>query len=179
MFLDDDRYSEWINMSLTTMSAPTLPLHDINLLIHVDHWNPFGVLGPHEASLGETKVRVVRAFLPEAREAWVVDLSQGEPGVRISMERIHPDGLFECVFPDRWRAASRIAWRVEDHEGHSWEFVDPYQFGPVLTDFDLHLLGEGTHYRNFERLGAHLRDARGVPWRPLRRLGPQRACASA
>ena len=25
---------------------------------------------------------------------------------------------------------------------------------PALTDFDLHLLGEGTHYRVFDRLGA-------------------------
>ena len=94
------------------------------------------------------------------------------------MERIHPDGFFEAVFPDRPDAFPyRLA--VENHEGHSWEFVDPYQFGPVLTDFDLHLLGEGTHYRNFERLGAHLRDARGVPRGPLRRLGPERACGSA
>ncbi|MBV8265362.1 MAG: 1,4-alpha-glucan branching enzyme, partial [Planctomycetaceae bacterium] len=148
-------------MSLTTMSAATLPLHDINLLIHVDHWNPFSVLGPHETSLGETKVRVVRAFLPEAREAWVVDLSQGEPGVRISMDRIHPDGLFECVFPD-CRGPFPYHLALEDYEGYSSEFVDAYQFGPVLTDFDLHLLGEGTHYRNFERLGAHIREHEGV-----------------
>ena len=26
----------------------------------------------------------------------------------------------------------------------------------MLTDFDLHLLGEGTHFRNYERLGAHI-----------------------
>ncbi len=26
----------------------------------------------------------------------------------------------------------------------------------LLTDFDLHLLGEGTHYRGYEKLGAHL-----------------------
>src|SRR5205807_3673940 len=50
---------------------------------------------------------------------------------------------------------------VEDHEGHAWQFVDAYTFGPVLTDFDLHLLGEGTHYRNYERLGAHLREHQG------------------
>jgi 1,4-alpha-glucan branching enzyme len=30
-----------------------------------------------------------------------------------------------------------------------------------LTEFDLHLLGEGTHYRNYERLGAHLRTHQG------------------
>ena len=50
---------------------------------------------------------------------------------------------------------------VENADGHSWDFVDPYQFGPVLTDFDLHLLGEGTHYRNYERLGAHIRTHQG------------------
>ena len=94
------------------------------------------------------------------------------------MERIHPDGFFEAVFPDRSDAFPyRLA--VENHEGHAWEFVDPYQFGPVLTDFDLHLLGEGTHYRNFERLGAHLRDHEGFRGRPFRRLGPERACGSA
>src|SRR5207302_2961127 len=35
------------------------------------------------------------------------------------------------------------------------EIDDPYRYGRVLTDYDLHLLGEGTHYRSFEKLGAH------------------------
>jgi 1,4-alpha-glucan branching enzyme len=35
------------------------------------------------------------------------------------------------------------------------EVDDPYRYGPVLGDFDLHLLAEGTHQRAFERLGAH------------------------
>ncbi len=32
----------------------------------------------------------------------------------------------------------------------------------LLSDFDLHLLSEGTHYRNWEKLGAHLRRVDGV-----------------
>jgi 1,4-alpha-glucan branching enzyme len=32
----------------------------------------------------------------------------------------------------------------------------------LLTDFDLHLLAEGTHYRTYEKLGAHLRERSGV-----------------
>ena len=32
----------------------------------------------------------------------------------------------------------------------------------LLTDFDLHLLAEGTHYRTYEKLGAHLREVGGV-----------------
>ncbi len=32
---------------------------------------------------------------------------------------------------------------------------------PFLTDYDLHLLAEGTHYRSYEKLGAHLVDVDG------------------
>jgi len=32
----------------------------------------------------------------------------------------------------------------------------------LLTEFDLHLLAEGTHYRTYEKLGAHLRRVGGV-----------------
>ncbi len=39
---------------------------------------------------------------------------------------------------------------------------DPYAFPPMLTDYDLHLLGEGTHWQSYERLGAHLRTVDGV-----------------
>jgi 1,4-alpha-glucan branching enzyme len=38
---------------------------------------------------------------------------------------------------------------------HIVEIDDPYRYGRVLTDFDLHLFGEGTHLRIFEKLGAH------------------------
>jgi 1,4-alpha-glucan branching enzyme len=149
-----------MSLTTTTTKAPTTSVDDVNRLIHADHWDPFGVLGQHDLPEGAPEGRVVRAFLPEARAAWVVDLSRGEPGSRVEMDRVHADGLFECAFPGRSGAFPyRLA--VEDYHGHSWEFVDAYQFGPVLTDFDLHLLGEGTHYRNFERLGAHLREHEG------------------
>src|SRR3954462_6819408 len=142
-------------MSVTSPSVFHPSLDDINLLVHANHWNPFSLLGPHEVGSGDSRAWVVRAFLPEARDAWVVDLTQGEPGFRVPMDRLHPDGLFEGVFADsQGKLKYRLA--VENYQGHGWEFVDAYQFGPVLTDFDLHLLGEGTHYRNFERLGAHL-----------------------
>jgi 1,4-alpha-glucan branching enzyme len=32
---------------------------------------------------------------------------------------------------------------------------------PFLTEFDLHLLGEGAHYRSYEKLGAHLTEYQG------------------
>ena len=35
------------------------------------------------------------------------------------------------------------------------EIDDPYRYGQVLTDFDLHLFGEGNLFRAFERFGSH------------------------
>src|ERR1019366_3430352 len=39
---------------------------------------------------------------------------------------------------------------------------DPYRFPPVLSDFDLYLLGEGTHQRIYDKLGAHPMTLDGV-----------------
>ncbi|MDX2039448.1 MAG: 1,4-alpha-glucan branching protein GlgB [Isosphaeraceae bacterium] len=140
----------------THVSATAAP-DDLARIVHSSHWDPFRVLGVHPVESGQ----VIRAFLPEAAEAWVVDLTNGEPGLRVSMQRVHEHGFFESVFPKR---TGSIPYRlaVRNAEGHSWEFVDPYSFSPVLTDFDLHLLGEGTHFRNFRKLGAHLITHEGV-----------------
>jgi 1,4-alpha-glucan branching enzyme len=35
------------------------------------------------------------------------------------------------------------------------ELEDCYRFAPILSDFDLYLLGEGTHMDLYEKLGAH------------------------
>ncbi len=135
--------------------------NDLDQVLHSSHWDPFGILGIHALGGNGQPGRIIRAYMPEARRAWVVDLSKGEPGQRVAMERIHPDGFFVAVFRDaREDFPYRLA--VEDHEGHSWEFVDPYRFGPVLTQFDLHLMGEGTHYKNYEKLGAHIITHEGI-----------------
>ena len=39
---------------------------------------------------------------------------------------------------------------------------DPYRFPLQLSDFDLHLIGEGRHYDTYHKLGAHLRTVEGV-----------------
>src|SRR5207237_221027 len=44
---------------------------------------------------------------------------------------------------------------ISYHAGNTLVVDDPYRYGRVLTDFDLHLFGEGTHHRAYEKLGAH------------------------
>jgi 1,4-alpha-glucan branching enzyme len=121
--------------------------------------DPFAVLGPHrdEGSRGT----VVRAFLPAAR---AVDVIVRADGTAHPMAPREPAGVFEVVVGDRSpESRGRDLSPVPDYRlrvtypgDHVLEIDDPYRYGRVLTDFDLHLLGEGTHYRSFEKLGAHL-----------------------
>tara|TARA_R110002073_G_scaffold4803_2_gene30452 strand:- start:1745 stop:3934 length:2190 start_codon:yes stop_codon:yes gene_type:complete len=48
------------------------------------------------------------------------------------------------------------SYRLRGSDGtRSWEYDDPYRFGRVLGDMDIHLIGEGTHRRLWHALGAH------------------------
>jgi 1,4-alpha-glucan branching enzyme len=88
------------------------------------------------------------------------------------LERVDPRGLFEGPV-----AGERQPVRYRCQAGHyAWEVTDPYSFGPVLGPIDDFLIGEGTHHRLFDKLGAHVIDhegARGVHfavWAPNARL---------
>jgi 1,4-alpha-glucan branching enzyme len=112
---------------------------------------------------------VVRAFLPEAKEASVVPEAPGS--VEVQMRLVHKAGLYEAVFlsdPERFN----YQLRMKDRSGQVISRHDPYAYPPLLTDYDLHLFSEGRHYRAYEVLGAHLRrsdDVEGVQfavWAP-------------
>jgi 1,4-alpha-glucan branching enzyme len=105
--------------------------------------DPFGYLGPHPLSGGGF---VVRAIHPAARSVEI-----RLPGDRIVPMTADGAGVFEARVDD----ASDYRLRIAYHSGHVLEVDDPYRYGRVLTDFDLHLLAEGTHHRAFEKLGSH------------------------
>ena len=139
--------------------APTLPDEQILRIVHADHWDPFSVLGPHVVAESGSPGVAIRAFLPHAEQAWIVE-GDGS-GAAPAMTRIHETGLFEAVLPGRERVPTyRI--RTVDAHGRTAEQHDPYAFGPLLTDFDLHLFREGTHYKNYEKLGSHVTANDGV-----------------
>src|ERR1700750_2523460 len=114
------------------------------------HSAPFHYLGLHE----EGGRNVVRAFLPEASNVMAI----GEHGEAAPLARIHDAGLVAGAFPNGskgYQLRARFGDRVVDLE-------DPYRFPPVLTDFDLYLLGEGTHQRLYDKLRAHPMTLDGV-----------------
>ena len=137
---------------------------EIEQIIHLEHSDPFHILGAHPLEIpsqtgNPEKAVAIRAFLPEAQAAWVVE--NDNPKVPFPMEKLHPDGFFQAIFRDRSELFS-YQLRILDHEGQPYQFIDPYTFPPVLTEFDLHLIGEGSHYRKYEKLGAHPREIQGI-----------------
>ncbi|MEA2991387.1 MAG: 1,4-alpha-glucan branching enzyme [Alphaproteobacteria bacterium] len=120
-------------------------------IIEGRHSDPFHYLGLHV----EDDVPVVRAFLPDAAQVAVVD----EQGHESELDRIHDAGLFAGHLANgsrRYRLRARYGEQVVELE-------DPYRFPPVLTEFDLYLLSEGTHLHLYDKLGAHPLVMEGVP----------------
>jgi len=77
------------------------------------------------------------------------------------MRRIHPGGLYEAVCPVNGSQPQYLL-QVAEESGKKVIMQDPYAFPPMLTDFDLYLLGEGRHWRCYNKLGAQLCARNGV-----------------
>jgi 1,4-alpha-glucan branching enzyme len=121
----------------------TLLTPEAYAVIEGRHSDPFRYLGPHI----ENGSSVVRVFLPDAEGVAVID----EQGRESDLQRIHDAGLFEGHLRNgsqHYRLRARYGER-------QIEIEDPYRFPPILSDFDLYLLGEGTHVHLYDKLGAH------------------------
>jgi 1,4-alpha-glucan branching enzyme len=137
---------------------------EIEEIVHAEHSDPFHILGAHPVETGSVSGKskmgiAIRAFLPEAQHAWVVpDTEASSP---LPMELLHRDGFFQALLKNRQEQLP-YQLRVVTHEGQTLQFPDPYVFPPLLTEFDLYLMGEGSHYQKYEKLGAHQREVNGV-----------------
>ena len=121
--------------------------HDVLALVRGAHADPFAVLGPHDTPAG----LAIRAFWPRARAIDVVS-PEGAPIAPLAV--VDAEGLFAAVLPGRAREGIDYRLRITDDGDHVFTLDDPYRYGPVLTDFDLYLMAEGTHVRAFDKLGA-------------------------
>lgn len=113
-------------------------------IIEAKHHDPFSVLGRHIIN----KQIVIKTFLPYAE---TVRLNADGP----YFDRIPGTDLFECR-PEQLAADRHYQLFWIDKDGHSHHEYDPYDFGPLLPEFDQHLFGEGRHWHIYQKLGAHL-----------------------
>jgi 1,4-alpha-glucan branching enzyme len=133
------------------MAKPSETLIDPQVaraIVEGAHGDPFSVLGLHEKAGQLT----LTAFVPGADRLRVLASAEVEATPV-------PDfpGLFTA--PMARREPYRL--RAEGH-GATWEFDDAFRFGPILGEMDEYLLGEGTHKRIWQVLGAHPMTHEGV-----------------
>ena len=135
--------------------------------------DPFAVLGPHRRRTAASSC--ARSSRPRARSS----CGWSRPASCVPMaQRAAGRALRGCRSSrapgERRSARPDYRLRITFPGDHVVEIDDPYRYGRVLTDFDLHLFGEGTHYRI-------VREARRAPHhgrhdhrRALRGVGAQR-----
>ena len=135
----------------TTQHAPAAG--EAARLARGEHHDPHAILGTHPADGGT----IVRAYHPDATSAALVAPNGGTA----PMDPLG-DGLWAGLVPDL--APGQFGYRIRFGfpDGNSWELDDPYRFAPTLGEVDLHLIGEGTHERLYDVLGAHPRTHQGV-----------------
>lgn len=106
------------------------------------HGDPFAVLGFHRTPEGG---RIV-ALVPDAERLWVIGNEDGRE------RELQP--ISAGVFCGKWEGGG---YRLRARNAlATWDFEDPYRFGPVLGAIDEYLIGEGTHLRLWQVLGAHV-----------------------
>ncbi|WP_152612987.1 1,4-alpha-glucan branching protein GlgB [Tateyamaria sp. ANG-S1] len=122
---------------------------DVDALLEACHDRPFDVLGVHTTDGVTWCVALVV-------DATALMATGGADAV--SLPRLEGP-LFAGPVPDA-ATAHRLTAIYAD--GVEWQFDDPYRFGPVLTDVDQYLIGEGSHRQLWQALGAHVTEMDGV-----------------
>ena len=135
-----------------------LPRDEVSRFVRGIHSDPFRVLGPH--CVGDDLE--IRVFRPDARSVDI--LLDREPDKPIAAERIEQEGFFSATIAGANRDLQYHV-RITDRDGSQHVTRDPYQYGPIMGQVDLHLFAEGQHWKIYEKFGAHLRtigDAAGA-----------------
>jgi 1,4-alpha-glucan branching enzyme len=141
--------------SMSQAAAGSATTKDIEAILSGRHDDPFAVLGVHPVGAD----LLARCFIPGASEVTAFTLAGDEIG---ELTRLHEHGFFEGQLSIDARQPVRYRAR---NPGGEWWVTDPYSFGPVLGPMDDYYIGEGSHLRLFDKMGAHVIDhegARGV-----------------
>lgn len=124
-------------------------------------YDPFAVLGRFETKAGS----FIRTFLPGAHGVDVVACADGRHLGTLSAGQ--PEGLFTGWVDSSEPYRFRIHWPDADQDTE-----DPYSFGLLLSETDLHLFNEGRLFRLAFTLGANpvtidgVRGTRFAVWAP-------------
>ncbi len=128
---------------MTKAGAPhPLDRDTVVRLLSASHDDPFAVLGPHR----------------HGRATWVTVIDPGADRLAAVIgDKNYPLGRVEgALFCGKVPAGKPYRLRGTGADGVTWTYDDAFRFGPVLSDLDEYLLGEGTHQDLWRALGAHV-----------------------
>ena len=128
---------------------PHMNQSDVDALLGARHDRPFDVLGVHKTG----------------RAAWCIALAPGATRLAATVGRktVELDRIDGPLFGGQVPVSKFTHTLTATHDdGSTLTYEDPYRFGPVLTDMDQYLIGEGTHRHLWRVLGAHVIEQDGV-----------------
>jgi len=132
----------------------------IDRILNADYGDPFSILGMHVEGKGRAHHLVVRALQPGAEKVAVVDIKARKEVAELP--RIRDEGVFAGVVEGRMEPFAYRLRVTPEGGGAPYDCEDPYRFGAVLGELDVHLLSEGNHLRAFDKMGAHVTTMDGV-----------------
>src|SRR3954447_6899327 len=137
---------------MSSFEITGVPVDELNLFLAGAHPDPFRILGPHRT--GDDLV--VRIFRPDAMEAAIIVGEQ-----KFAADRLRPEGFFQATLPGM-RRDTGYQIHLTGWDGSTAVVHDPYAYGLIMGEVDLHLFSEGNHHQLYEKFGAHLRTIAGV-----------------
>jgi len=129
-------------------------MHELMQIIECEHADPHHILGLHPLGDGA----IIRVFNPSATTVSLY-FPDGDKEMR-PMKKVHAAGFFTLELA-LW-PAHRYRLSFSGHQGETWDVWDPYSFAPVLSELDLYLYGQGTHYQIYDKLGANTITVDGI-----------------
>jgi len=127
------------------------PRGAIAALLEGRHDDPFSLLGTFAGPQGT----FARAWIPGAETAEAFDLAGTPLG---ALAQVEEAGLFEGAVAGE---PQPVRYKAQGY-GAEWWVTDPYSFGPVLGPTDDYLIAEGSHFRLYDKMGAHLIEHQGA-----------------
>ncbi|MCQ2060933.1 MAG: 1,4-alpha-glucan branching protein GlgB [Fibrobacter sp.] len=136
----------------TTMSEDQmLPIWDMYCS------DPFAVLGIHPLETDKGIKTVIRAYQPQAS---YIRGESCDGKLEFDFVKLGDTGFFEAILDMDFKPFF-YNLIIKQGDGNTYTLTDPYAFMPVLSEYDRHLIGSGTHYELYRKLGANLVEHQG------------------
>ena len=119
--------------------------------------DPFSILGIHPLETDRGIKTVIRTYQPQAS---FVRGESCDGTEEFDFVKLGDTGFFEAILDLEYKPFF-YKLIIKQGENNEYTLVDPYAFMPVLSEYDRYLIGSGTHYELYRKLGANLVEHQG------------------